>query len=74
MCPKSADGMANSVDPDQTAPRSESDLGLHCQLRSMSEKLGSLWYPNSYCYPLQELVMQQKLWGETARQCPSRKF
>ena len=31
MCPKGADGMANSVDPDQTAPLEEqSDLGLHC--------------------------------------------
>ena len=26
ICPKGADGMANSVDPDKTAP----DLGLHC--------------------------------------------
>ena len=23
-------GMANSVDPDQTAPQEQSDLGLHC--------------------------------------------
>ena len=23
-------GMANSVDPDQTAPLEQSDLGLHC--------------------------------------------
>ena len=33
MHPKDADGMANSVDPDQTAPLgsgSGSDLGLHC--------------------------------------------
>ena len=29
MNPKDADGMANSVDPDQTA----FDLGLHCLLR-----------------------------------------
>ena len=30
--PKGADGMANSVDPDQTAPvgAEQSDLGLHC--------------------------------------------
>ena len=61
MCPKSADGMANSVDPDRTAPRSESDLGLHCLHRPLSENVGSLWYPNSYCYPLQELVMQPLL-------------
>ena len=25
--------MANSADPDQTAPREQSDLGLHCLLR-----------------------------------------
>ena len=33
MHPKDADGMANSVDPDQTAPKKQSDLGLHCLLR-----------------------------------------
>ena len=32
MSPNDADGMANSVDPDQTAP----DLGLHCLLRPVS--------------------------------------
>ena len=31
MRPKDADGMANSVDPDQTAPE-QSDQGLHCLL------------------------------------------
>ena len=32
MPPKDADRMANSVDPDQTAPLGilESDMGLHC--------------------------------------------
>ena len=30
ICPKTEDGMANSVDPDQTAPREQSDLGLRC--------------------------------------------
>ena len=36
MKPKDADGMANSVDPDQTASseaNKQSDLGLHCLLR-----------------------------------------
>ena len=28
--PKDADGMANSVDPDQTAPIKHSELDLHC--------------------------------------------
>ena len=33
MRPKDADGMANSVGPDQTAPEEQSDLGLHCLRR-----------------------------------------
>ena len=34
MHKKAADEMANSVDPDQTAPLNEqSDLGLHCLVR-----------------------------------------
>ena len=37
--PKDADGMANNVDPDQTAPREEqSDLGLHCLPRHVRPK------------------------------------
>ena len=32
MHPKDADGMANSVDPDQTGPNEQSALGLHCLL------------------------------------------
>ena len=39
MCPKDADGMTNSVDPDQTAPLSESTLFAQTCL---SENLGSL--------------------------------
>ena len=31
--PKDPDGMANSVDPDQTAPKEQSDLVLHFLLR-----------------------------------------
>ena len=31
LCPKGVDGMASSVDPNQTAPLS--DLGLHCFLK-----------------------------------------
>ena len=30
MCPKGANDMANIVDPDQTAPKEQSELGLHC--------------------------------------------
>ena len=32
---KDADGMANSIGPDQTAPKEQSDLGLHCFHRSI---------------------------------------
>ena len=39
MSPNDADGMANSVDPDQTAPRSE--FALFAQA-CLSENLGSL--------------------------------
>ena len=35
MRPKDADGIANNVDPDQTAPKEQSDLGLHCLLSSI---------------------------------------
>ena len=35
MRPKDADGMANSVDPDQTAPI---DLGFHCLPRPVCPK------------------------------------
>ena len=37
MSPNDADGMANSVDPDQTAP--QSDQGLHCLPRPIFRKL-----------------------------------
>ena len=33
MHPNNAYGMANNVDPDQTAPEEQSDLGLHSLLR-----------------------------------------
>ena len=36
MCPKDADGMANSVDPDRTAPEEQSDQGLHWLPRPIS--------------------------------------
>ena len=38
MGPKDADGLANSVDPDQTAPPLGSDLGLHCLPRPICPK------------------------------------
>ena len=30
ICRKGADGMANSLDPDQTVLKEQSNLGLHC--------------------------------------------
>ena len=33
-----ANGIANSEDPDQTAPREQSDLGLHCLPRPICPK------------------------------------
>ena len=45
MHPKDAEGIANSVDPDQTAPLGAvwSGSALFAQTR-LSENLGSLWY------------------------------
>ena len=45
MSPNDADGMANSVDPDQTAPLGAvwSGSALFAQA-FLSENLGSLWY------------------------------
>ena len=43
MLSKDADGMANSVDPGQTAPfKEQSDLGLHCLLTTLSVPLLSV--------------------------------
>ena len=39
MCPKGADGMANSVYPDQTDPSgADSDLGILCLPRPVCQK------------------------------------
>ena len=49
MSPNDADGMANSVDPDQTAPLGAvwSGSALFAQAY-LSENLGSLWYSDSW--------------------------
>ena len=39
MRSKDEDGMTNSIDPDQTAPEEQSDLGLHCFFKPI--------YPNT---------------------------
>ena len=37
--------MANSADPDQTAPVEQSDQGLHCLQRNFCPNIkGHLWY------------------------------
>ena len=38
FCQKDVNGIANSVDPDQTAPKEQSDLGLHCLPRPICPK------------------------------------
>ena len=38
FCQKDANGIANSEDPDQTAPEEQSDLGLHCLPRPICPK------------------------------------
>ena len=51
--PKDADRMANSVVPDQTAPRSDQGLGAVWSASTLiaqaylSENLGSLWYTSN---------------------------
>ena len=45
MGPKDVDGMANSVEPDQTAPKPEqSDLGLHCCPNLPVQKLKNIFH------------------------------
>ena len=41
ICQKDANGIANSEDPDQTAPLG-APLGLHCAQTYLSKNLGSL--------------------------------
>ena len=44
MSPNDADGMANSVDPDQTAPQGAVQSGSAPFAQTcLSENLGSLW-------------------------------
>ena len=51
MSPNDTDGMANSVDPDQTAPLGPvwSGSALFAQAY-LSENIGSLWYKPLYKY------------------------
>ena len=54
MCPKDADGITNSVDTDQTLIKEQSDLGLHCLLRSVypktKEHYGTLHIYTTWAY------------------------
>ena len=47
---KDANGIANSEDPDQTAPEEQSDLGLHCLPRSICPKTLRYSSLNEYMY------------------------
>ena len=51
MCPKDADGMANSVDPDQTGPLWAvwSGSTLFAQT-NLSKNLGSVWYHSLFAH------------------------
>ena len=67
MCPKDAEGIANSVDPDQTAPLGavRSGCALFAQTY-LSENLGSLrylWYKQwQYCKdPFRKDYIQQSV-------------
>ena len=45
MHPKDANEQANSVEPDQTAPKEQSGLGEHCLLRDVYVPIFRvLWY------------------------------
>ena len=44
MCPKDVDGIANSVDPDQTAPLGAVWSGSKLFATYLSENLGTIWY------------------------------
>ena len=57
MSPNDADGMANSVDPDQTAPlrATWSGSALFAQAY-LSKNLGSLWYIFSLNLNLQHVI------------------
>ena len=66
--PNDAAGMANSVDPDQTAPQRSSLIWSALFAKAyLSENLGSLWYPkmgkNWFC---QKLLHQK---DETSKRC-----
>ena len=71
MSPKDADGMANSVDPDQTAPLgavwSRSVLFAQAYL---SENLGSLWYV-TYMYMYLSVTLST-VFGQTGPGKPCR--
>ena len=42
-------GMANSEDPDQTAPKEQSDLDMHCLHMAFCQKLLCLKFKTIYC-------------------------
>ena len=63
MCPNDADVMANSVDPDQTAPLGAvwSGSALFAQAY-LSENLGSLRYLWSVAHIIQQVAVKIMKW------------
>ena len=68
MSPNDAEGMANSVDPDQTAPEEQSDLGLHCLPRHICPKtLRYMAWGRACCLYLDCSYLYTYYFGATAR-------
>ena len=63
ISPKDADRMANSADPDQTAPE-QSDLGLHCLPRPVYPKT---WDHYGRCYPSTVSILESQSSGLTTQ-------
>ena len=49
MPPKDVDRMANSIDPDQTAPQEQSDQNLHCLFRNICPNIYNFYGKSIYC-------------------------
>ena len=68
MPPKDIERMANSVDPDQTALKEQSDQNLHCLLRHTSQYLKLLRY---FDLPVNILILPElRLWASILFRSP----
>ena len=60
---KIPNGMANNVDPDQTAPEQEqSDLGLHCLHMPLCQTLWCRKFKDIYCMTMSSLLSYCCIW------------